>query len=125
MKRAIASWAFAAAVALGLGVSVSAAEPPAGKEAMVFCIGTPDGSSGEFGCAPERWPAFLKVDLGPTTKVAGRNLNETPVIIRIPKGSPPANHLGTETAKCARIVLETSHPRAPKLLIRVQFAVEG
>jgi len=71
------------------------------------------------------WPAFLKAEIGATTESAGGALRQTPVVIRIPKGSPPANHLGTETSKCGRIMLETGRPRAPRLLIRVQFAVEG
>jgi hypothetical protein len=70
-------------------------------------------------------PAFLKAEIRPTFETSGGALRQTPVIIRIPKGSPPANHLGTETSKCGRILLETGHPRAPQLLIRVQFAVEG
>jgi hypothetical protein len=73
----------------------------------------------------EVWPAFLKAEIGPTIETSGGVLRQTPVIIRIPKGSPPAIHLGTETSKCGRILLETGHPRAPQLLIRVLFAVEG
>ena len=71
------------------------------------------------------WPAFLKPEIGPTSEVSVGGLRRTTVVIRIPKGSPPANHLGAENSKCGRILLETGHPRAPKLLIRVQFAVEG
>jgi len=73
----------------------------------------------------EVWPAFLKAEIGPTTEMSAGALRQTPIVIRIPKGSPPAIHLGTETSKCGRILLETGHPRAPQLLIRVQFAVEG
>ena len=40
---------------------------------MLFCIGTPDGSSGEFGCAAERWPAFLKVFPGPVEYIVGKS----------------------------------------------------
>jgi hypothetical protein len=73
----------------------------------------------------EVWPALLKVAIGPTIGASASGVRETPVVIRIPKGSPPAAHLGTETSKCGRILLETGLPRAPQLLIRVQFAVEG
>jgi hypothetical protein len=73
----------------------------------------------------EVWPAFLKAEIRPTFETSGGALRQTPIVIRIPKGSPPANHLGTQTSKCGRILLETGHPRAPQLLIRVQFAVEG
>jgi len=73
----------------------------------------------------EVWPDLLKVEVGATRDAASQNLRQTPIVVRIPRGSPPANYLGTETAKVGRILLETSHPRAPKLLIRVRFAVEG
>jgi hypothetical protein len=73
----------------------------------------------------EVWPDLVKVELGPPSAAASQTLRQFPIVIRIPKGSPPADHLGSETAKCGRVLLETSHPRAPKLLIRVRFAVEG
>jgi len=73
----------------------------------------------------EVWPDLMKVDLGPASETRGQTLRQFPIVIRIPKGSPPADHLGSETAKCGRVLLETNHPRAPKLLIRVRFAVEG
>jgi hypothetical protein len=73
----------------------------------------------------EVWPDLLKVELGPGSATAGQTLRQFPIVIRIPKGTPPADHLGSETAKCGKVLLETNHPRAPKLLIRVRFAVEG
>ncbi len=72
----------------------------------------------------EMWPELLKVDLPPPTAV-GDSLRQLPIVIRIPKGTPPTDHLGSETAKAGRIVLETNHPQAPKVLIRVSFAVEN
>jgi len=73
----------------------------------------------------EVWPDLVKVELQPASATAGQTLRQFPIVVRIPKGSPPADHLGSETAKCGRVLLETNHPRAPKLLIRVRFAVEG
>ncbi len=73
----------------------------------------------------EVWPSLLKVEIGPTTVSSAGHVLQTPVVIRIPKRSPPAVYLGTETSKCGRILLETGLPQAPQLLIRVQFAVEG
>jgi hypothetical protein len=72
----------------------------------------------------EVWPELLKVDLEPPTAV-GTSLRQLPIVIRIPKGTPPTNYLGSETAKTGRIVLETNHPQASKVLIRVSFAVEN
>lgn len=72
----------------------------------------------------EVWPDYLKVELERPT-VVGESLRQFPIVIRIPKGTPPANHLGSEAAQTGRIVLETNHPEAPKLLIRVAFAVEN
>jgi hypothetical protein len=72
----------------------------------------------------EVWPELLKVDLEPPTTM-GEGLRQLPIVIRIPKGTPPADYLGSETAKAGRIVLETNHPQAPKVLIRVAFAVEN
>lgn len=72
----------------------------------------------------EIWPQLLKVDFEPPTMM-GEGLRQVPFVIRIPKGTPPADYLGSEAAKAGRIVLETNHPRAPKVLIRVSFAVEN
>ena len=58
-----------------------------------------------------------KIDSGSATPVT-----QTPLIIRIPKGSRPANYLGT---KFGEILIKTSHPDIPRLRIRVRFAVEG
>jgi hypothetical protein len=73
----------------------------------------------------EVWPDLLKVELPLPQVAAGQGLRQQPIVIRIPQGTPPANYLGTETSKSGRVLLETNHPRAPKVLIRVRFAVEG
>ena len=70
-------------------------------------------------------PSLLKVELG---KRADRNQGKvslTPLTIQIPKGSHPANHLGSEQGDLGRITIETNHPQAPQLRILVRFAVEG
>jgi hypothetical protein len=68
-------------------------------------------------------PELLQVDLGEA--VDNGITMETPITIRIPKGSPPADYLGSEKAKPGVITLETSHPDAPTWKIPVQFAVEN
>jgi len=72
----------------------------------------------------EKSPDLLKVDFDPPKEVS-KDLRQLPIVVRIPKGTPPADHLGSETAKVGRIVLETNHPQAPKVLIRVRFAVQN
>ncbi len=72
----------------------------------------------------EVWPELLKVEFEPPVAV-GESTRQFPIVIRIPKGTPPANHLPSETTQTGRIVLETNHPEAPTMLIRVAFAVQN
>ncbi|MGQ9574643.1 MAG: DUF1573 domain-containing protein [Thermoguttaceae bacterium] len=73
----------------------------------------------------EVWPALLQVEIGQTVQTPNKSESRTPLIIRIPKNSPPANHLGSEQGKLGRILLRTNHPSASTLLVRVRFAIEG
>ena len=68
-------------------------------------------------------PDLLKVELG--KRVETDKVSLTPLSIQIPKGSHPANHLGSEQGDFGRITIETNHPQVPQLLILVRFAVEG
>jgi hypothetical protein len=70
-------------------------------------------------------PDLLHVKLGETVVKANGAFSQTPLTIQIPKGSRPANHLGSEVGKYGQIRLETSHPQIPQLKIHVRFAVEG
>jgi hypothetical protein len=70
-------------------------------------------------------PGFLQATVGQTTVLNNRALSQTPMTIRIPKGAPPADHLGSDAAKPARITLETGHPQAPQFQITVRFAVRN
>jgi hypothetical protein len=67
----------------------------------------------------------LRVDLGPTAPVNDGAMSRTTLTITIPPGSPPANHLGSDTGKLGQIKIKTSHPNVPMLRILVRFAVEG
>ncbi len=70
-------------------------------------------------------PDLLRVDqqkLKETRVIGSGTVTQTPLIIRIPKGSRRANYLG---AKFGEILIKTSHPDIPLLRIRVRFAVEG
>lgn len=70
-------------------------------------------------------PGLLRVKVGKTQKMGGGSVTATPVTIEIPKGTPPANHLGSEQGKLGRITFKTRHPQSPELRIYVRFAIEG
>jgi len=70
-------------------------------------------------------PGLLKVRLGATSEINNGAVVQTPLIIDIPPGSPPANHLGSQQGQLGEIVIETTHPQVHKLRILVRFAVEG
>jgi hypothetical protein len=77
----------------------------------------------------EIYPDLLRVEVGKTL-VEGGKVALTPLIIEIPKGSRPADHMGMAEEKLGRIVLETTHPTAKQstakqLRLLVRFAVEG
>ena len=70
-------------------------------------------------------PGLLKVQMGATSEINNGAVVQTPLIIDIPPGSPPANHLGSEQGQLGEIVIETTHPQVHKLRILVRFAIEG
>jgi hypothetical protein len=70
-------------------------------------------------------PEFLQVEVGQTTVIGDGTIAQTPLIIQIPPGCRPVNHLGSDEGKLGQILLETNHPRVPQVRIRVRFAVEG
>jgi hypothetical protein len=69
-------------------------------------------------------PSVLKVKLGQPSELNGVVV-EVPLIVDVPQGSPPANHLGSKQGELGEIILETTHPQVPKLRILVRFAIEG
>jgi hypothetical protein len=73
----------------------------------------------------EVYPDLLRVELGETKPINNGQVFHTPLTIEIPKGSRPANHLGSEGGKLGTILLETGHPEAKQLRIRIRFAVKG
>ncbi len=73
----------------------------------------------------EVYPDLLEVELGKTSQMGGGDVSLTELTIRVPKGSRPADHLGSSEEQLGRIILETSHPQTPKLRILVRFAVQG
>ena len=69
-------------------------------------------------------PDALSVSLGQRSEI-NNAVTQTPLEIAIPPGTPAENHLGSEQGKLGQIILETTHPRVPKLRILVRFVVEG
>jgi hypothetical protein len=70
-------------------------------------------------------PSVLKATLGQRSEINNGAITQIPLLIEIPKGSPPGNHLGSDQGQLGEILLETTHPRVPKLRILVRFAIEG
>ena len=69
-------------------------------------------------------PSLLQVEIGKTKELAGGSVTQTRLTIRVPKGSPPVDHSGSEQGKLGRVVLGTNHPLSHQLRIYVRFAVE-
>jgi hypothetical protein len=70
-------------------------------------------------------PDLLQVDeqkLKDTTTIGSGAVTQTPLIIRIPRGSRRASYLGSQLGE---ILINTNHPEIPLLRIRVRFVVEG
>ncbi len=70
-------------------------------------------------------PNALQVRLGRPSEMNNGAVVQIPLIIGVARGSPPANHLGSEQGQLGEIILETTHPQVPKLQILVRFAIEG
>lgn len=71
------------------------------------------------------FPDWLEVEVGKTLEIGGGTVTQTPLWITIPKGAPPAVHLGSEQGEMGEVRLKTNHPKTPELRIRLRFAVEG
>jgi hypothetical protein len=95
-----------------------------GKRRLFIRAGGPDSTEVTYKLV-ETYPDLLKVTVGETTHTEDGKIALTPLIIEIPKGSRPANHMGLDEEELGRIILETSHPKARQLRMLVRFAVEG
>lgn len=71
----------------------------------------------------DTYPAYLHAELG-ERKVVDDDLEQIPLIVRVPPGSPQAVHLPGADGDPGRIVLQTNHPNVPELTIQVRFTVE-
>jgi hypothetical protein len=69
-------------------------------------------------------PDVLRVEIKPPKPMGDKAIGYQ-LIISVPKGSRPVSYLGSEKGALGEIVLETSHPLAPRIPIHVYFAVQG
>jgi hypothetical protein len=51
-------------------------------------------------------------------------LMHVPLVVEIPKGTPPMARLDTAQSDEARVVLKTTMPEVPEMVLQVRFAVE-
>lgn len=68
-------------------------------------------------------PESLKVTVGEVVEMAGGNLIRVPLTIEVPPNSRPSIHLGGPQGELGEILIDTGHPEAKELRIRVRFAV--
>ncbi|WP_442484228.1 DUF1573 domain-containing protein [Aeoliella sp. SH292] len=69
-------------------------------------------------------PEFMEVELG-ERKLLRDDLAHVPLVVRIPKGAPPAIRNGSGQGDAGRIVLKTNHPTNPEISLDVRFVVKG
>ncbi len=65
-------------------------------------------------------PPLLQATLGEPSELNAGAVVQIPLVVKIPPGSPLSNHL----LDYGKIFLDTDHPAAKQIRIRVQFAVE-
>ena len=70
------------------------------------------------------WPEVLRVTVGEKQQLKQGTLVKVPLVIEVPEGSPPSNHLGSSGNRPGEILIGTNHPRQKQLRLAVQFAVE-
>lgn len=71
----------------------------------------------------EASPNTLKVTVGKMEKL-GAEIGRIPLTIEIPPGTPPEDHLGTQIAPLARVLLDTGLLDNKQMRIFVRYAVE-
>jgi hypothetical protein len=69
-------------------------------------------------------PECLSVELGQTKAGADGESTRTPLVVRVPAGSPSGDHLGPPQGELGQIVIDTNHPQQPQLRLLVSFSVK-
>ncbi len=68
-------------------------------------------------------PQQLQVTLGERKTLSNKVTDSIPMKVEIPPGTAVCNHLGGDGQEAGRIVIETTHPLYPEVVIHVKFAV--
>lgn len=69
-------------------------------------------------------PEQLEVEIG-EPKQLREDLVHVPLVVRIPKGLPPAIRNGTGLGEAGRVVLKSNHPVNPEISFGVTFVIKG
>jgi hypothetical protein len=69
-------------------------------------------------------PDYVRVELGETEAINDGASTRTPLVIRIPAGSPSGNYLGPPQGQSGQIVIDTDHPQQPRLRLLLSFVVK-
>jgi hypothetical protein len=65
---------------------------------------------------------LVQVETGETNKIRD-GVTHTDLVVRVPAGSPPANHLGSDQGEAVTVLLKTNHPITPEMKFNVRFGV--
>jgi hypothetical protein len=65
----------------------------------------------------------LKAEIGEGAAIS-EEVYRYPLTLTVPVGAPSMNRLGGVNSPYGKVVIETSHPTAPRLILSVRFAVE-
>ena len=65
----------------------------------------------------------VEVELGTPSKFRD-DVTHTDLIVRVPQGHPPVNHLGNQQGEAVTVTLATNHPITPEMTFQVRFAVQ-
>jgi hypothetical protein len=68
-------------------------------------------------------PPELKATLGERRRISDQ-LVHMPLVVELPKGTPPMVRTGEPASTDAKIVLKSNNPKASEILLRVHFTVE-
>ena len=114
---------------VAFSAALAAAAPSSGKAAswperpLRWIVGFPAGGAPDL--LTRILAQRLEAELGQPTEINQGLAMETPLVVRIRKGSGSANYLGAKDGPMGHILLRTTHPSVPELKIAVRLAVEG
>ena len=105
-------------------ISLGSVSSRTGREASLFITAKGPHRKTVMPVVREVVPESLRVVIGEGKEVGSGAVIRFPLLITIPSGSPPANHLCSPQAPAGKIVLETGHPDTPILTIPVCVTID-